>query len=71
MTTRLGNYRTVIGATVATVIIGCLVRAGSLTASRAIVPLVFAWMFALHASDYRAATEEQAQALLAGKAKAD
>lgn len=60
------SYRTVIGAVVSFVVLGWMVHRGQLTASRAVVPAIFAVMLALHASDYRHTAEEHARTVLAG-----
>ena len=70
MTTLWIRYRTIGGAILATVVLGGLVYAGRLQSTRALVPLVFAWMFALHSMDYRDATERHATAVLQALAHA-
>ena len=65
------SNRTVIGAVMATVLLGVLVHRHALQSSRAILPLVFAWMLALHASDYRAAAEEHARRVRFNESRVD
>lgn len=54
------GYRTVIGALLATVMLGWLTFRGTMQLGRSLPPLVVAWMLVLLAADYRAAAQEHA-----------